>query len=104
MATRTNADAARQFGLARTTLDKRLAPGTRSATPEGLIDTAELGRVLSTMNVPLNCSPCVAGCRWGPWAREDREEVRVCAGDAPCHGEETRRASARLYALQSVRN
>ena len=43
----------------------------------------------------LNFSPCVEGRRWWPWVREGLEETRVWAGDAPCHGEESRRASAR---------
>src|SRR5215831_12337455 len=51
MATLTKAEAARQLGISRTTLYKLIDQGTLSATPEGLIDTAELGRVLSTMDV-----------------------------------------------------
>jgi hypothetical protein len=51
MALLTKADAARQLGISRTTLYKLIAHGTLSPTPEGLIDTAELGRVLSTLNV-----------------------------------------------------
>jgi hypothetical protein len=52
----------------------------------------------------LNFSQFVEGRRWWPWAREGLEEVRVFAGDEPCNGAERCRASARLYALQSVRN
>src|ERR1700756_5164387 len=51
MATLTKADAARQLGISRTTLYKLIDQGKLSATPDGLIDTAELVRVLSTMNV-----------------------------------------------------
>jgi hypothetical protein len=51
MATLTKADAARQLGISRTTLYKLIDQGTLSATAEGLIDTAELGRVLSTPHV-----------------------------------------------------
>src|SRR5262245_30878718 len=51
MALLTKADAARQLGISRTTLYKLIAHGTLSPTPDGLIDTAELGRVLSTLNV-----------------------------------------------------
>ena len=52
----------------------------------------------------LNLSQFVEGRRWCPWAREGIEEVRVFAGDEPCHREETHRASARLYALQTAIN
>ena len=51
MATLTKAEAARQLGISRTTLYKLIDQGTLSATPEGLIDTAELGRVVSTVDV-----------------------------------------------------
>ena len=51
MAKLTKAEAARQLGISRTTLYKLIDQGTLSATPEGLIDTAELGRVLSTLDV-----------------------------------------------------
>ena len=51
MATLTKAEAARQLGISRTTLYKLIDQGTLSATPDGLIDTAELGRVLSTLDV-----------------------------------------------------
>jgi hypothetical protein len=51
MALLTKAEAARQLGISRTTLYKLIAHGTLSPTPEGLIDTAELGRVLSTLHV-----------------------------------------------------
>ena len=51
MATLTKAEAARQLGISRTTLYKLIDQGQLSATPEGLIDTAELVRVLSTVNV-----------------------------------------------------
>jgi hypothetical protein len=54
--------------------------------------------------VSLNFSQFVEGRRWCPWARRRIAEARVFAGDAPCHGEEIRSASARLYALQSLRN
>src|SRR5215475_7748973 len=64
MATLTKAEAARQLGISRTTLYKLIDQGTLSATPDGLIDTAELGRVLSTLNVhgerphtPLDITP-----------------------------------------------
>lgn len=51
MATLTKADAARQLGISRTTLYKLIDQGKLSTTPEGLIDTAELVRVMSTVNV-----------------------------------------------------
>jgi hypothetical protein len=51
MATLTKAEAARQLGISRTTLYKLIDHGQLSATPEGLIDTAEPGRVLSTLDV-----------------------------------------------------
>ena len=51
MAQLTKADAARQLGLSRTTLYKLIDQGHLSAPPEGLIDTAELVRVMSTLNV-----------------------------------------------------
>ena len=64
MATLTKAEAARQLGISRTTLYKLIDQGTLSATSEGLIDTAELGRVLSTLDVhparprtPLDTAP-----------------------------------------------
>ena len=49
MAILTKAEAARQLGISRTTLYKLIDQGMLSATPEGLIDTAELGRVVSTL-------------------------------------------------------
>jgi hypothetical protein len=51
MATITKADAARHLGISRTTLYKFIDQGKLSATPDGLIDTAELVRVMSTLNV-----------------------------------------------------
>jgi len=51
MVTLTKAEAARQLGISRTTLYKLIDQGKLSATPEGLIDTAELVRVISTVNV-----------------------------------------------------
>ena len=51
MAHLTKAEAARQLGISRTTLYKLIDQGTPSATPDGLIDTAELVRVMSTVNV-----------------------------------------------------
>jgi hypothetical protein len=51
MATLTKAEAARQLGISRTTLYKLIDQGMLSATPEGLIDTAELVRVMSTLHV-----------------------------------------------------
>jgi hypothetical protein len=64
MARLTKADAARQLGISRTTLYKLIDQGRLSATPDGLIDTAELGRVVSTLDVhrerplpPLDTSP-----------------------------------------------
>ena len=52
---------------------------------------------------PLNLEQFVEGRRWWPWAREGIAEVRVFAGDEPCHREGTGRA-ARFYTLQSVIN
>jgi hypothetical protein len=46
----TKADAARQLGISRTTLYKLIDQGKISAMPDGLIDTAELVRVMSTVN------------------------------------------------------
>jgi len=64
MATLTKAEAARQLRISRTTLYKLLDQGKVSATPDGLIDTAELVRVMSTLDVhsarpltPLDTSP-----------------------------------------------
>ena len=51
MAKLTKADAARQLGISRTTLYKLIDQGKLSVSPDGLIDTAELVRVMSTMNV-----------------------------------------------------
>lgn len=51
MARLTKANAARQLGISRTTLYKLIAQGKVSATPDGLIDTAELVRVASTVHV-----------------------------------------------------
>ena len=48
------ADAARQLGISRTTIYKLIDQGTLSATPEGLIDTAELVRVMATVNVHVH--------------------------------------------------
>ncbi len=50
MARLTKADAARQLGISRTTLYKLIDEGKVSATPDGLIDTAELVRVASTVH------------------------------------------------------
>src|ERR1043166_8184502 len=64
MATLTKADAARQLGISRTTLYKLIDQGKLSTTPDGLIDTAELVRAMSTLNVhperphtPLDTTP-----------------------------------------------
>jgi excisionase family DNA binding protein len=64
MALITKADAARQLGISRTTLYKLIHDGKLSPTADGLLDTAELVRVLSTLNVhperprtPLNTAP-----------------------------------------------
>lgn len=51
MAKLTKAEAARQLGISRTTLYKLIDQGKISATPDGLIDTAELVRVASTVHV-----------------------------------------------------
>jgi Helix-turn-helix domain len=51
MAKLTKADAARQLGISRTTLYKLIDQGKLSATPDGLIDTAELVRIMSTLDV-----------------------------------------------------
>jgi hypothetical protein len=51
MARLTKAEAARQLGISRTTLYKLIHEGKISATPDGLIDTAELARVVSTLDV-----------------------------------------------------
>jgi Bacterial regulatory protein, Fis family/Recombinase len=51
MARLTKAEAARQLGISRTTLYKLIDQGKVSATPDGLIDTAELARVVSTLDV-----------------------------------------------------
>jgi DNA-binding XRE family transcriptional regulator len=47
----TKADAARQLGISRTTLYKFIEQGKVSATPEGLIDQAELLRVAPLLDV-----------------------------------------------------
>jgi hypothetical protein len=52
MAHLTKAEAARQLGISRTTLYKLIDQGTLSATPDGLIDTAELVRIMYTVNAP----------------------------------------------------
>ena len=64
MATLTKTDAVRQLGMARAPLDKLSAQGKVSPTPDGLIDQAELVRVMSTLDVhgarpltPLDTSP-----------------------------------------------
>ena len=54
MATLNQADAARQLGISRTTTYKLIDQGKLSATPEGLIDTAELVRVMATVNVHVH--------------------------------------------------
>jgi hypothetical protein len=51
MARLTKTDAARQLGIARSTLYKLIDQGKLSATPEGLIDQAELVRVAATVDV-----------------------------------------------------
>jgi len=51
MAKLTKTQAARQLNISRTTLYKLIDEGKLSATPDGLIDTAELVRVMSTMDV-----------------------------------------------------
>jgi hypothetical protein len=52
------------------------------------------------MDGPLNFSQFVEGRRWWPWAREGLKEAHVFAGDEPCTGKETYRASARFYATK----
>src|SRR5262245_45686594 len=51
MAKLTKTQAARQLNISRTTLYKLIDEGKLSATPDGLIDTAELVRVMSTLDV-----------------------------------------------------
>src|SRR5947207_3185680 len=50
MAKLTKADAARHLGIARSTLYKWIAQGTISATPDGMIDQAELVRVAAPVD------------------------------------------------------
>ena len=45
----------------------------------------------------------VVGPWWCPWAREGIDEARLLAGDGLRNGEEICSASARLYALQTVK-
>jgi hypothetical protein len=52
----------------------------------------------------LNFSQFVEGRRWWSWAREGFKGAHGFAGDEPCTGEETCRASARFDALQNVIN
>src|SRR4029453_8720493 len=86
MALLTKAEAARQLHISRTTLYKLIDQGKLSASPDGLIDTAELVRVLSTMNVhgerqfpPLDTPPLDTGTQAGEhrerptWTSSERE-------------------------------
>ena len=50
MAKLTQADAARQLGIARSTLYKLIDQGKISPTPDGLIDQAELVRVATSVD------------------------------------------------------
>jgi hypothetical protein len=89
MALLTKADAARQLGISRTTLYKLIAHGTLSPTPDGLIDTAELGRVLSTLNVHperLNVHPE----RLNVHPERPRTPLYTQPMDAPIPGDEHR--------------
>ena len=78
MARLTKADAARQLGISRTTLYKLLDQGKLSATAEGLIDTAELVRVMSTVHTqpertrtPLDTTPL------DTYPRDTEHDVRL---------------------------
>src|SRR5262249_59472954 len=51
MATLTKADAARQLGIARSTLYKLIDQGKLSPTPDGLVDQAELVRVAAYADI-----------------------------------------------------
>ncbi len=51
MAKLTKAEAARQLYISRTTLYKLIHEGKVSAAPDGTIDTAELVRAVSTLDV-----------------------------------------------------
>src|SRR5262249_5319094 len=54
MAKLTKADAARQLGIARSTLYKLIDQGKLSPTPDGMIDQAELVRVAATWTPSKN--------------------------------------------------
>jgi len=86
MALLAKAEAARQLHISRTTLYKLIDQGTLSATPDGLIDTAELVRVLSTLNVHderprtrLDTTPMDAAIRRG----EHRERPEQTSSERP---------------------
>ena len=49
-------------------------------------------------------SQCREARRGCPWAREGLEEACGCAGEAPCPGEERRRATTSLSARQRRRH
>ena len=55
MARLTKADAVRQLGISRITLYKLIDQGKVSATPDGLIDDAELVRVPPLLDVHREC-------------------------------------------------
>jgi hypothetical protein len=54
MAKLTEADAARQLGISRTTLYKLIDQGKSTATPDGLIDDAELVRAVPCWTFTVN--------------------------------------------------
>ena len=75
MAKLTTTDAARQLGIARSTLYKLIDQGTVSATPDGMIDQAKLVRIATyadTLRERARTSAAHRGERssvseWPPW-------------------------------------
>src|SRR5215470_16367050 len=63
MARLTKTDAARQLGIARSTLYKLIDQGVLSATPDGLIDSSELVRVAPFVDTLKHRSPTPADSR-----------------------------------------
>src|SRR5262245_30058884 len=94
MAKLTKADAARQLGIARSTLYKLIDQGKVSPTPDGLIDQAELvrvaayadilsGRLRTSADSHVTPEPSQDETPYGRPRTDDRERSQTVSGERP---------------------